>query len=160
MQRGAPPGEPGHREVEAAPEEMDRADLAQEGAAEELQDTIGLDEREPESMRGVGVIARVNGVIGKGDGIRYFVRRLVDRDFDAHPFQKNGYTVIEVGDALRFERKRLELPIAVPRNKPMVVEIEFDVEDFVAEWDRRRGEPAGCHVERHLPAMIDPRRET
>ena len=42
MKRRATSGEPRHREIEAAPKEMDRARLAQEPRAEELEDAIRL----------------------------------------------------------------------------------------------------------------------
>src|SRR6202042_2005200 len=45
MGRGGSSREPRHREIEAAPEEMDRARLADKSAAEELEDAVRLHER-------------------------------------------------------------------------------------------------------------------
>src|SRR5204862_4207946 len=50
MGRSRAPGEPRDREVKAAPEEMDRARLADKSAAEELEDPVRLHERAPEAV--------------------------------------------------------------------------------------------------------------
>ena len=101
MGRRGPSGEPGHREIEAAPEEMDRARLADKAAAEELEDAIRLHERAPEAMGGGCVISGVDPVLRKADRIRNFVRRLLDRDRNAHAVEKIEGRAIEIGDRLR-----------------------------------------------------------
>lgn len=42
MNRSYPPGEAGHSQIEASPEEVNRAAFAQETGSELLEDTIGL----------------------------------------------------------------------------------------------------------------------
>ena len=49
MPRRAAAGKPRHREIEAAPEEMHRARLAEEAGAELLEHAIGIDQDLPES---------------------------------------------------------------------------------------------------------------
>ena len=63
MERRAAPGEPGHREIEAAPEEMDRARLAEKPGTEQLEDAIRLHERAPEAMGGRRVVSRVDPIL-------------------------------------------------------------------------------------------------
>src|SRR4029079_4092801 len=49
--RRPPSGEPRHRDVEAAPEEMHRAALADELATEALEDRLDANENVPERLR-------------------------------------------------------------------------------------------------------------
>ena len=64
-QFGAPPGcagcatrEPGVGEVEGSPEQVHRAGLADESSPEHVEHPLHLDQRTPESLHGVGVVAR------------------------------------------------------------------------------------------------------
>ena len=41
----------------------------------------------------------------------------------------------------------------------MVDEVEVDLEDFAADMDRRRAQAARADVERHMPAVVQPRRQ-
>src|SRR5262245_35785419 len=61
---GRSPGESGHREVEAPPEEVDRARLAQEGRPELLEDAVDLDQRLEEPVHGAGVVGAHRVVLG------------------------------------------------------------------------------------------------
>ena len=65
MGRGGSSGEPRDREIEAAPEEMDRARLADKAAAEELEDAVRLHQCAPEAMGGGRVIGGVRPVLAK-----------------------------------------------------------------------------------------------
>ena len=70
LERGTPVGEVRHREIKAAPEEMDWAALPQEAAAEEFEETINLEEGTPEAMHCGGVISGVGPVLREADRIR------------------------------------------------------------------------------------------
>ena len=69
--RSAPARKARDGQVEAAPEEVDRAALAEEAAAEHFEDAVGADEDPPEGGGGRGVVAGVDGVVcsnGIGSG--------------------------------------------------------------------------------------------
>src|SRR5918993_3530705 len=63
MTRCCPSGETSHREVEAAPEEMDRAHLTKEPGPKELEDAIDLDEHTPEALGRRCVIGGVSPIL-------------------------------------------------------------------------------------------------
>src|SRR6185312_12876372 len=54
--RRAPPREAGHRQVEAAPEELHRAAFADEAAPEFLEHSVGLRQDAPTALGVLGVI--------------------------------------------------------------------------------------------------------
>ena len=159
MTRGRPSGEPGHREVEAAPKEMDGARLPQKAGAKELEDAIDLHKRAPEAMGSGGVIGRVGAVLRKADRVRHLVRHLVDDDRDADAVEKIDQPTMEIGNRLRLERKLPCVASAGARDEAVADEVELDLEDFVADRDRRGAEPACGNVERNLPAMVEPGRQ-
>src|SRR6516162_9445657 len=103
MARCRPPGEAGHREVEAAPKEMDRARLAQKAGAKALEDAIDLHQRAPEAMGSGAVVGSVGVVLRKADGVRHLVRHLVDDHRDADAVEQIDQAVMKVGNRLRLE---------------------------------------------------------
>ena len=159
MERRRPSGKAGDREVEAAPEEMDRARLAEEAAAEELEDAIGLDERAPETMGRGAVVGSVGAVERKADRVGNLVRCFVDRYRDAEPVQEIDDPTMEGGNSLRRERKRPFLATAGASEEAVADEVELDLEDFVPCGNRRRTKPASRDVKWYLPAMVDPGRK-
>src|SRR6478672_7406229 len=71
------------REVEAAPEEVDRAYLADKARAEHLQDAVGLRQRLPKPLNHHRIILRMGSVLVERYGIRDFIRHGPDVDLDA-----------------------------------------------------------------------------
>src|SRR5260221_1109717 len=156
MRRGRPSRETGHREIEAAPKEMDGARLAEKAGTEELEDPIDLDERAPEAVGRAGIIACVASVLRKPDWVRHLIRHFMNADRNAEVAQKIHCSVIELGDWLRSERKSLFLALAGPPDQLVVEEIKLELKSFFADRDRRCAEPAGGNVKRDLPAMVQP----
>jgi hypothetical protein len=159
MKRGAPARKPRHREIETAPEEMNRACLAEKAAAKELEDAIGLDERAPEAMRGGGVVTSMCVILRKADGIGHLVRQLVDRRFDSDLLQKIHHMAVEIGHRLRLQRHASLFTATGAQNELVTDEVEFDPEDFATDRYRRRAQPACGDIERNLPSVIEPRRQ-
>src|ERR1051326_534184 len=104
MRRRAPSGQARHREVEAAPEEVDRADLAEEVAAEFRKDVAGRDEDAPKARDGGGVVRGVLRVFLERDGCGDFGWRRVDRDVDAQLAQCGHPARVEVAAPIAFEK--------------------------------------------------------
>ena len=73
------------RQVEAAPEKVDRAHLAHEIGAKFLEQSISLKQRAEEAMRPVGIVLAEGLVAVEVDGFRDFVGHRVDLDLDAEP---------------------------------------------------------------------------
>src|ERR1700737_2641620 len=80
---GAPTGEEGHGEVEAAPEEVDGTALAHKRGAEALHDGGGLGQDAPEALRVERVVRSVDLIDITANRVAHFARQGVDRDLDA-----------------------------------------------------------------------------
>ena len=73
------PREPGHGEVEAAPEEVDGADLADESGSEVMEHSVDLDQAAPEPVHGLGVVTGMVDVFSEGGvDARHFHRHRPD----------------------------------------------------------------------------------
>src|SRR4029077_10435785 len=107
-------------------------------------------------MGGGSIIGRVNAVFRKSDGTRHLVRHLVDGHSYANAIQEIDNPMIEVSDWLRPERKGPFLATAGARDQAVADKVELDLQDLVADRNRRRAETACGDVERDLPAMIEP----
>ena len=83
MTRRAPAGKACHREIEAAPEEMDRARLAEESGTELLEDAVSVHKNLQKAPYRVRVIRGVLMVLRKADRLRQFIGHLVDGDVNA-----------------------------------------------------------------------------
>jgi hypothetical protein len=131
MGRRAPPGEARHRQIEAAPEEMHRARLAEKAAAEQLEHPVGLHQRAPEAVRGLGVVRLMRFVQGEADRVRHLVGPVVDPDRNADSVQEAHDPAVERRDALRLQRQRRRIPAAGAHQKAVRDEVELDLEDLV-----------------------------
>jgi len=85
VQRRGPAGKPRHREIEAAPEEMHRAALADEARAELPEHAVALHQRPPEAVRGVRFVVAQHRVLRERRRVRQFIRMDVDFHRDAEP---------------------------------------------------------------------------
>src|ERR1700730_847372 len=83
MARRVPAGKACDREIEAAPEEMHRACLAEEAGAELLEDAVGIDENLQKAPHRGRIVGCIFPVLRKPSRLRQFVGHLVDRDVNA-----------------------------------------------------------------------------
>src|SRR4051812_13091807 len=117
LRRGAS-REPGRREVERTPPEVDRALLADESAPKAFEDAVGMYEATPAHRRVDRVVRRVLLVLGERDGIGNLGGLGKDLDLDP-PFAEPGDELaIEVGDGagpeVHHERARLRIDDGEP----------------------------------------------
>ena len=117
---------------------MHRARLAEEAAAKQLENAIGLDEDPPEAMGRGGVVGDVGAVLREADGLGHLVRHLVDHHADAEVAQEVHRSTIEVRHRLRREGERALLAPAGAGDEAVAGEVELDLEQFGADRDRRR----------------------
>src|SRR5580693_5776415 len=80
----APPGKTRHRQVEASPEKMDRAALADEMAAKFLKYGIHTNQYPPECVREHRVVGLMRNIFGKGNRTGHFIGSGVDLHIDRH----------------------------------------------------------------------------
>ena len=118
---------------------MHRARLAEEAAAKQLENAIGLDKDPPKAMGRGGVVSAVGAVLREADRLGHFVRHLVDRHADVKLVQEVHGSAIEVRNRLRREGERALLAPAGAGDEAVADEVELDLEEFGADRDRRRG---------------------
>jgi hypothetical protein len=104
MKRRLATGEASHRKVEATPEEMHWAHFADEPASEELENTMGLDEYTPETLRRLSIIVSVNPIRRKAYGVRKLAVHFIEPNDDAHVLEQFARPPIKLGDGLEHER--------------------------------------------------------
>ena len=89
-----------HREVEAAPEEMDRADFADKARGKLLQDAVGLHEDPPETMSCIRIVRGVDDVFSEGDGMLQLHRRGMNGHVDTEGSQAALIFAVELRNRL------------------------------------------------------------
>src|SRR3546814_13275704 len=77
MQRRTPAREARHRQIEAAPEEVDGAHLADVARTELLEHAIDLEQPSPEALCVLRVVGGVLPILAERDWVRHVVRTLV-----------------------------------------------------------------------------------
>src|SRR5579862_344024 len=155
--RGAAAGKARNCEVEASPEEMHGTAFADESRAELLHHTVGLQQHLPKAPGVLGIVCRMRVVAVEIDCRLDLAGPRVDRDRNTEIIERRHYRAVEVGDALRLQGETPRAGIAADV-EPMPDEIELDLESARAVRDRRGGQSGGGNVQRHVPAVIQPRR--
>ena len=158
MRRGLPPRKAGRGEVEAPPEEVDRARLPQEIVSELLGHAIGLRESVPEPSRPRRVVRGVRSVLDERDRLRNLDRNRPDLDLDLEIGQRVHGLPVEVGDRHRAERQIAARSVARHDSVAMVEEVEIHLERAVVVGDGAGREPAAGQIEGDVPPVVDGRR--
>src|SRR5512138_3731230 len=104
-------GKARNREVEAAPEEMHRARLAEKTGAELFEHTIAVDEDLLEALHGFGIIGRMRRVLRESCRVRQFVWHFVDDDVDSDVVQCRHDCCVEARNRLSGQGELALLPL-------------------------------------------------
>ena len=143
------------RQVERAPEDVYRAGLADEPAAERLEHAVHLDERPPEPAHGVAVIAGVDVVLAERDGVRDLDRHRPDGRGDVERVEHAHDRVVELSDGAGFEVERSNGTGDGGDVESVVDEVEVDLKRRTGGVrHQRRRQSAGRHVERDVPPVV------
>src|ERR1051325_1098575 len=126
--RRAAAGKARHREIEAAPEEMHRADLAGEAGAEGREDLIDFGKRAPEAGALLRVVGGVNAVLIQPDLIGDFDRYWPDMDVDTERVQSTHEFGVELRDRVRREGDAIAAAVAKIDAQHVIDKIEIDLE--------------------------------
>ena len=127
MGRGRAAGKARDRHVEAAPEEVHRACLAEKARAELLEHAIHVDEDAPELLRVMGIISRVLAVPLKRNGVGDLDRHRPDPDLQSKRFQPVHDIVVEIGNRAGLQRQTFRSPIARLYVQAVIDEVEVDL---------------------------------
>jgi len=151
-----PAREARHGQIEAAPEEVHGATLADEPSPKLFEDSVCLHQDSPEPVGIFPIVRGVGLVTVEGDGVRNFVGPRVEIHMQTELSHLFLEAPVERRDRLGLERKTTYVPVARLDRELMSDEIEVDLECPVSVWDRRGREPAGRDQQRNMPGMIDP----
>src|SRR5216684_5070207 len=138
----------GHRQIEAATEEMDWADLAEKTRPERGQDAARLDEDMPEAIGEIGVVGGMLIVGLEGDRVLDFDEHGPDPHFETERAHAPHQFGMEVGDRSRLQRKGLAPAVINTDLQTVLDKVEIDLEGACAMGDRRGGEAVAGDVER------------
>ena len=158
MQRRAAARKSRHRQIEATPEEMHWAALADEPCAKLLEDAVHLDERAPKPVRMIGVVCTMRFVEAEGDRTRYLTRKLRDSNRDAELSEGGDDGRIEARYSSRLQRDPFAVVIARRDDELMLTEVELHLEAALFVRNERSRQAAHRRIEGNMPGMIEPRR--
>src|ERR1700721_639937 len=100
MARCASARKTGYREIETAPEKMDRAGLAEKAGAELFEHPVDAYKNLQKPLHGVRIVGGMLVIIRKPDWIRQFVRHVVDRDVNAEFGERSSDRRVEFCNVL------------------------------------------------------------
>src|SRR5262249_13029164 len=109
MRRREPAGKARDREVEASPEEMHRADLADKTGPEQREHAMRAEQNAPEARGVVAVVGSVHTVTIERNGVGDLVRHRVDTDVDAKLGQRGEQIDIELRHRHRRQHELTEM---------------------------------------------------
>ena len=139
MQRRGPARKACHGEIEAAPEKMYRAALADKGGPEGFEYAVGLKQNPPMALGEIGLVGGMQAVLVEGDGVCYLIGPFVDADGDAELPQGLHQFGIELGDGARRKREFLARSVVGIDAQHVPQKVEFELETSLSIRDRRRG---------------------
>src|SRR5688572_17883898 len=158
MWRGHSPRESGDGEIRGTPKEVDGAALANESAAENLENAIRLHEHAPEAVHRIAVVGLVGAIAFERNRILQLVGAAVNLDRYVQPRERVEHLLVELSDGLRLERHVEKTAVGGPHDELVRDEIELDLERARAGWNGRRRQSARGDVERTVTGVVDPRR--
>src|SRR5258707_15602111 len=115
-----------HRQIEAAPEEVDRARFAEEAGAELLEHAVGVHKDLQEAPHRIRIVRGVRDVLREANRLRQFVRHLVDGDVNAEVRKIGYHRSIEARHRLSGEGKLPLRAVAGGNAQSLVDEVEVD----------------------------------
>ena len=154
MRRRRSPGESRHREIEAAPEEVHGARLAEERSLEVLERAVGREQHTMKAPDVIRIIGRMHVVFRERNRIGNFVRTAVDSDVQTQIAESLEQTGVKRRDRFSSQRQCARRPVIRADDERMLHEIEVDLKRAGPVRDRRSGEAAGGDVQSRVPRVI------
>src|SRR5262245_2125748 len=151
--------EPRHREIKAAPEEVNGTHLPDEARAKKSEQAIDLHQRLPESLDHCGIVLGVDAVLLERNRVLNFAGHGPDVRLNANLPQAGHNLRVEVRQRHGPQGPVLGRTVAGLDAQLMVDEVEEDLEGADTMRNRRGRETARSDVERDVPPMIDERSE-
>ncbi len=152
-------GEAGDGEVEAAPEEMDRAGLAAKTGAEAIEHRHDPRQGVVQPAGAVALIIARRMIVCEADRFGDLVGLAVEGRGQTVPFEHRDQPRVQLGDGLALERQEILAAVADAQGHAVAAEVERQSEGAaLAGGGREDGKAAGARPERRMPAMVEPGR--
>ena len=158
MRWSGAPRKAGYRQIEAAPEEMHGADLAEVARAEALQHPISSDRGVEETRHGLDVVGSIGVVLNEWNRVGHFIGTAVEVRRAADRTEQIAEAPVEVSNRHRAEAELCPAAISGAAAHCMVEEIEVDLDCVRAIGNERCREAPRVNVERRVPGVVDPGR--
>src|SRR2546421_6742956 len=157
--RSTPSGETRQSKIKTSPEEMHWTGLPDKARPEFLQNLIRRKQDAPEAVRIFRIVGSVDTIFIKRNRVGNLHRHLPDFHLDSRGAQRVNEFAIKTGYGLGTQWKLSGHAITHPDTELVVNEVEFDFEYFSIIRNGRGSQPAGTHVERHVPPVVYQRSE-
>src|ERR1700686_854906 len=146
------------REIEAPPEKLDGAALADELTSTRGKHSFGLEKNAPEPIREFRIVRTMDGVILEADWRWYLHRHRPDLHRQCHATKCIHDLTIELRDGAGSERQRSYVAIRRPNDELVLDEIELHHKRAIALRQVSGRETSRRQMQRNGPGMIDRRR--
>jgi hypothetical protein len=156
VSRSRAPGEAGHSQIEAAPEEVNGTDLAEERGPEALQHAIDRHTSTEEACHRIRIVGPRGVIVDKGDRVGHLVRAAVEVRRRPELAQQIGEARVEVRHRHWGEFEADYPPAALRPDHCVVEEIEHDFDASRPIGHERRREAARIDVKGRVPGVVDP----
>src|SRR5215510_11271655 len=117
----------GHRQIEAAPEKMHRARLADEAGAELFEQAVAVDEDLQEALHRLGIVGGMCRVLRESRWLRQLVRHVADDELDSEFGQRRHHGGVEACDRLPGQRELPLLAVTGGNAQHVVEKVEVDL---------------------------------
>ena len=156
MRRRRSPGKTGDREIETAPEKMDRTAFATEAGAKRFQDAIGLEEDAPETIDPRRIVASMGFVLVKSDRVCDLVRQKIDFHRELELVECLHHRAVESRRLIgrRAAARGVAPSLFTIRSSWLMKSKRISNVKSVRNWGGRQA--ARSEVKRDVPGMIHP----
>ncbi len=140
-----------------APQKNVRNALADEARAKVREYARRLREDAPVALGRLAVVRSRRGVLVEAHRVRQLVRLAFDAHRHAELRERGHHTRVELRDGLRRQRHVGGGAVVGPDDETLMAKVEVHLERSRAVRHRPRREARGRHVQRHGPAVVEPR---
>src|SRR5690606_31488860 len=113
----------------------------------------------PEALRVLRVVVRVHTILAEGNRTGDLTRMLIDADGDSELIEHAHHGRVEVRHRAGLERHSAAGAVARRDLELVRHEVEHDLERETCVRYWRGGQPSRSDVQRHVPGMVQPRRQ-
>src|SRR6266568_2324639 len=150
----APSRKKGECQVEAAPEKMDGAALADKSGPECFKDFVRLRQDAPEAVSIFCIIRGMHKIFITADGICHFTWQRVDDHIDIEGAQSFHKLAVKIRDRAWYQWHDLCSALAGLNEEVVIDEVKIDFKGAASIGNGRRCQPTCREIEGNIPPMV------